>query len=296
MLDTRLKDKVAIITGANNPYGIGAAIAKSLASQGVKVFLQFYRMNYPNGASIKNDEVSKTTFGERFYHHLLSKDCDEVLESIKEFGVESFAFEADLSNPKNIPIIFDKAEEIFERVDILINNAAYWEADTFIPSNQELENKLVELWSSKPCVINSDSIDKIFAVNTKAPVLLIKEYASRYIKNNLEWGRIVNVSTDGAYSFPSEITYGASKFALESYSRSAAIELGKFGITVNTVSLGAVQTGWINTELEKEILPSIPLRKIGLPKDVADVIVFLVSDQSRWLTGQRIFVGGGHGL
>ena len=296
MIDTKLKDKVAIITGANNPYGIGAAIAKSLASQGVKVFLQFYRINYPNGASINNGEVSKTTFGEKYYHHLLSINCDEVLESIKEFGVESFSFEADLSDSKNIPAIFDKAEEIFERVDILINNAAYWEADTFIPLNQEMENELVELWSSKPGAMNNESFDKIFSVNTRAPVLMIKEYTSRYIKNNLEWGRIVNVSTDGAYCFPSEITYGASKFALESYSRSAAAELGKFGITVNTVSLGAVQTGWINSELEKEILPSIPLRKIGLPKDVADVILFLVSDQARWLTGQRIFVGGGHGM
>jgi 3-oxoacyl-[acyl-carrier protein] reductase len=296
MIDTKLKNKVALITGANNPYGIGAAIVKALAIQGVKVFLQYYRFHYTNSISIKNDEVSNNEYGEEFYHHLLSKNCDDVLESIKEYGVESFAFESDLSKPENIPIIFDKAEEIFERVDILINNAAYWEADTFIPPNEELKNELVELWSSKPASVNMISIDKIFAVNTRAPVLMIKEFVSRYIKGNLEWGRIVNVSTDGAYCFPSEITYGASKFALEAYSRSAALELGQFGITVNTVSLGAVQTGWINSRLEKEILPSIPLGKIGLPKDVADVIVFLVSDQARWVTGQRIFVGGGHGM
>jgi 3-oxoacyl-[acyl-carrier protein] reductase len=84
----------------------------------------------------------------------------------------------------------------------------------------------------------------------------------------------------------------ASKFALESYSRSAAIEPGKIGITVNEISLGAVQTDWINSELEKEILPNIPLGKIGSPEDVADIVLFLVSDQARWLTGQRIFVGG----
>ena len=67
-------------------------------------------------------------------------------------------------------------------------------------------------------------------------------------------------------------------------------------MTVNAVSLGPVQTGWITPELEQAILPTIPLGKTGLPEDVADVIVFLASDQARWLTGQRIYVGGGHGM
>jgi 3-oxoacyl-[acyl-carrier protein] reductase len=106
----------------------------------------------------------------------------------------------------------------------------------------------------------------------------------------------VNVSTAGAERFPSEVTYGASKFALESYTRSAASELGRFGINVNVVSLGPVQTGWITPELEREILPTIPLGRVGHPDDVADVVVFLASDQARWLTGQRIYVGGGHGM
>lgn len=74
------------------------------------------------------------------------------------------------------------------------------------------------------------------------------------------------------------------------------MELGKFGINVNVVSLGPVQTGWITAELEREILPTIPLGRTGSPEDVAAVVVFLASDQSRWVTGQRICVGGGHGM
>jgi len=66
------------------------------------------------------------------------------------------------------------------------------------------------------------------------------------------------------------------------------------GIAVNAVSLGPVQTGWITPELEREILPTIPLDKVGNPEDVVDVIVFLASDQARWVTGQIIYVGGGH--
>lgn len=81
-----------------------------------------------------------------------------------------------------------------------------------------------------------------------------------------------------------------------SSTRSAATELGKFGVTVNVVSLGPVQTGWITAELERAIVPTIPLGRVGGREDAADVIVFLASDQGRWLTGQRIYVGGGHGM
>jgi 3-oxoacyl-[acyl-carrier protein] reductase len=104
----------------------------------------------------------------------------------------------------------------------------------------------------------------------------------------------VNISTDGASCFPSEISYGASKHALESYSRSAAQELGQYGVTVNVVSPGPVQTGWITSELEEIEVPNIPLGRIGQPGDVADVIVFLSSNQARWVTGQLVYVGGGH--
>jgi 3-oxoacyl-[acyl-carrier protein] reductase len=88
--------------------------------------------------------------------------------------------------------------------------------------------------------------------------------------------------------------YGASKHALESYSRAAASELGRFGITVNVVSLGPIQTGWITPENERDWAQDIPLGRIGRPEDVADVMVLLASEQARWLTGQLVYVGGGH--
>lgn len=76
--------------------------------------------------------------------------------------------------------------------------------------------------------------------------------------------------------------------------RSAAHELGQFGITVNALALGPVQTGWIPPELERALVPTIPIGRIGTPEDVADVVVFLASDQARWVTGQRILVSNGH--
>ena len=108
------------------------------------------------------------------------------------------------------------------------------------------------------------------------------------------WGRIINVSTDASHCFPTEVGYGASKAALESLSRTAAVELGPYGITVNIVSPGPIQTAWITPELDKGIAQSAPLGRVGLPDDVADVVVFLASEQARWLTGQLLYVGGGH--
>ncbi len=81
--------------------------------------------------------------------------------------------------------------------------------------------------------------------------------------------------------------------ALESYARSAAAELGRHGITVNVVAPGPTQTGYITAESETRLASRIPLGRLGTHEDIADVIVFLASEQSRWLTGQLIYAGGG---
>lgn len=142
--------------------------------------------------------------------------------------------------------------------------------------------------------ITADKHDQHFAVNSRAVALMMAEFARRHVERGARWGRIINVSTDGASAFSRAVSYGASKHALESYSRAAAAELGECGITVNIVSLGAVQTGWISPALEKEEARLMPLGRIGQPDDVADVIVFFASEQARWVTGQLLYVGGGH--
>ena len=131
-------------------------------------------------------------------------------------------------------------------------------------------------------------------MNSCAVALMMAEYARRLIDRGAKGGRIINVSTDGASGFATEVSYGASKHAMESYSRAAAKELAKYGITFNVVSLGAIQTGWIAPELEKKVSGETPLGRVGKPMDVADVVVFFASEQARWLTGQMLYVGGGH--
>lgn len=269
-MDTGLHDKVVMITGAN--HGIGAATALAFAAEGAAVFITYLRL-----ASA---------------YDFQAQGADHVVEAIRQAGGRAAACEADLSDPMVIPMLYERAEQALGPVEVLVNNAAHCVPDTFIPASQLTETSRAA-GGSALLALSAAQHDQHFAVNSRAPALLMAEFARRHVARQANWGRIINVSTDGASGFSSEISYGASKHALESYSRAAADELGQFGVTVNIVSLAAVQTGWIGPELAKAASAN-PLQRYGQPEDVADVIVFFASEQARWVTGQLLYVGGGH--
>lgn len=289
MIDPCLLGRTVLVTGANNPHGIGAAIAEAFASVGAKLFLHYYRDCTSEQIVGEGD-----TPGESFYRQQQRNSVDKVLTGLHRIGATAGGYEADFADPAILATLFDEAERFCGPVDVLVNNAAAWRSDTFIPAGEPTRNSFIESWTAKASAVTAEIFDREFLVNTRAPALLMKEFARRHVQRGSSWGRIINISTDAADCFPSETSYGASKQALESYTRSAAIELGQFGITVNVVSLGPVQTGWITQELERALVPTIPLGRIGHPSDVADVVLFLASEQARWITGQRIYVGGGH--
>ncbi len=290
MIDTGLENKVVLVTGGNNPHGIGAATAKALAAQGARVFIHYFR-----SPAARELNVQSSTPGEAFYWAQQERSADQVVQTIRERGGQAEACEADLSNPTTIPQLFDRVEAVFGPVEVLVNNAALSEPDTFIPSS-ELTSDSRAVDHFPMTTLTAESHDRHFAVNSRATALMMAEFGRRHVRRNARWGRIINISTDGAPGFSSEVSYGASKHALESYSRAAAKEYGKYGITVNVLSLGPVQTGWIPPELEQEQVREIPLGRIGQPEDVADVIVFFASEQARWVTGQLLYVGGGHSM
>jgi 3-oxoacyl-[acyl-carrier protein] reductase len=217
--------------------------------------------------------------GYRILHVIKGRAAaDELVHHIREQGGRAMAIAGDLSDPATIPALFDRAEEAYGRVDVLVNNAAHCEdPDTIFTTS-------------------AGSIDRTFGVNTRATVLMMAEFVRRYQQRGGEWGRIINLSTDAAQTFAGQIAYGASKAATEAFTRSVAIEVGPLGITVNTVAPGPVQTGWMSPDREEAERRIIPLGRVGQPEDIADAIVFLASDQARWLTGQVIKVSGGHAL
>jgi 3-oxoacyl-[acyl-carrier protein] reductase len=293
MIDPGLKDKVALITGGNNPFGIGAAIARAFASHGAQVFIHYFRQ-----ATELADEDQKAHEpqdpGLAFFFKQQGKTADEVLASIRESGGNAESWEGDLREPENVNRLFEEAEKAFGHVDILVNNAAEYSADTFLPPNAL--GKGAAVWQGGPPISTIDvaSHDRHFAVNSRAVAILMSKFARRIIERGKSWGRIINISADSAWGCPKEISYRASKYALESYSRSAAAELGPYGITVNIVSPGPVQSGYIASQAEEALIPEIPLRRIGRPEDIAHAVVFFASEQASWITGQLLFVHGGH--
>jgi 3-oxoacyl-[acyl-carrier protein] reductase len=294
MINPGLTGKVAVVTGGNNPRGIGAATAKAFAAQGARVLIHFFRAPEEITREMRA-AMQAGAYGEAYFKAAQTLTADELVREIRAAGGQAESCEADLSDPAAVPQLFDRAEAAFGPVEVLVNNAALCEPDTFLPGRSpETGERSIHGLGPKMTTLSAESHDRHFAVNSRAVALLMAEFARRHIARGGRWGRIINISTDGAAGAPDEISYWASKHALESYSRAGALELAPYGITVNVASLGPIQTGWMSPELEAKVVPAIPLGRIGQPEDVADVIVFLASEQARWLTGQLIYVGGGN--
>jgi 3-oxoacyl-[acyl-carrier protein] reductase len=293
MIDPGLKDKVVLITGGNNPYGIGAAIARAFADHGARVFIHYFRQEVELPDEDQHVDRAQDP-GLAFFFRQQAKTAAEVAASIEASGGQVKTWECDLGDPENADRLFKAAKKAFGHVDILVNNATEYAADTFLPVDSLGEG--TALWEGGPTfsTIDAESHDRHFAVNSRAVVMLTARFARDIIEREANWGRIINISADCAWGCPKEISYRASKYALESYSRSAAAELGSYGITVNVVSPGPVQSGYIDPEMEKALITEIPVRRIGRPEDIANAVIFFASEQSGWITGQVFFVHGGH--
>ncbi len=285
MIDPKLNGKVALITGAN--HGIGAATALALGKQGVKIFASFFRPPRPYSETELQRAEKAGIGGDVLYRAMQQKPISELVNQFRDAGMTISTLAADLADATNISKLFDACAEELGPVDILINNHTHCVLETFDPEQTSTEGSGIFLSTAA-------NIDAHFVINSRSYALMMQAYLNQYLKHGLRWGRIVNTSTDAAHCHPLNISYAASKHAIESYSHSAACELGKYGITVNVVAPGPIQTGYIEPENEKVIAKSTPLGRVGKPEDVADVTVFLCSEQARWLTGQLLYVGGGY--
>jgi 3-oxoacyl-[acyl-carrier protein] reductase len=272
VIDPGLDGRVALVTGAN--HGIGAAVGVALAAEGARVLLTYLRLP----AEDKADEVVAypVTYGE-----VRARAAVGVVDTIVRAGGEADSVEADLADPAVPTQLFDQAEDTFGPVEILVNNASGWLANTFAVTRTR-HDRFGRLLRPVDAVTH----ERQFAVDTRASALLIAEFARRHIQQHATWGRIIGLTSSGSAGFPEEVSYGAAKAAQESYTMSAAQELGRFGITANLVHPPATDTGWVTPEVEKSAIADSPLRHVAKPEDVAEVVLFLASHQARCVTAQ----------
>ena len=270
MIDYGLEGKVALITGANNPWGIGANSAFAFAREGAKVVITYKKL-----PRAYNEEMTDRNGVDRYFA-ANAGNADIVEERLKELGAQYLIIESDITDEESVKEIYRQTLDKFGRVDILVNNAA----DGDMEGIDTVEK------------ITSTVIDDTFAVNVRGSILMMREF----INNRGDYGRIINISTDAAQTFAGQITYGASKATLEALTRSIALEVAQYGITVNCVAPGPTQTGWIDEELERAVLPLIPMGRLLNPEDIADTILFLCGSKAEMITGQVIKVSGGKAL
>ncbi len=205
--------------------------------------------------------------------------ADKTVAEITAAGGRAIAVQGSVSSSSDVKRIFDEAMKVFERIDILVNNAGVY---TFGP--------LAE--------IEEAEYRRQFDTNVLGTLLMCREASLRFAEAG---GSIINIGTAGTtLNLSGTVMYTATKAATDSITHVLAKELGPRAIRVNSVSPGIVLTEGVSalgmnseTTFVRDLVAQTPLGRAGTTEDIADVVTFLASDKSRWVTGQIIQASGG---
>jgi NAD(P)-dependent dehydrogenase (short-subunit alcohol dehydrogenase family) len=258
----RLKDRVAIITGSSS--GFGRAIAKKFATEGARVVCSDIRKE-PNPMGFEDDITVPTH------------------EAIQKRGGEAIFVECDVTKSDQARNLIRAAADKFGKLDILVNNAGIYRFGKLFHEFTEEE------------------LDACYNVNVKGMFFCSQEAVKQFLKQG-KGGNIINiVSTAGLGGYPRQAVYNISKAAAANLTNSLAIEYGRDGIRVNGICPCYCKTAmarevYDDKEFAKGFAQSIPLGRWGETKDVADLAVFLASDESEFIHGDLIRVDGGERL
>lgn len=212
---------------------------------------------------------------------VIAVDVDEKngKKLIVKYGREKILFaKADISNEKTVRLLFEKIQKKYEQIDVLVNNAG------IIRDNM--------IWN-----MSVGDFDSVIKVNLKGTWLMCREAAK--IMKEQKSGRIVNISSRAWLGNRGQTNYSASKAGIIGLTRSLALELGKYNVSVNAIAPGLIDTS-LTQNLKKEILEKLietqPTKTMGKPEDIANVVAFLSSAKTNFITGQTIYVDGGKSI
>jgi 3-oxoacyl-[acyl-carrier protein] reductase len=249
----RFDGKVVFLTGAGSASGIGRATALAFAREGARI--------------AAND--------------VTTDDLAETVNLVRAAGAEADAFQADVSKAAEVHRAVAAATERFGEIDILVSNAGIAKRKAFVELTDEEWRRTID-------------------VNLGGAMHCARAVAPQMISRGS--GRIISLSSlmGGWWGWSEHVHYNASKSGIEGLTRGLAMELGPHGVTVNAVAPGFVWTAQ-SMSVEHSVgpeglalaVPYVPLRRIGDPEDIAEVVLFLASDASRYITGQTLLVDGG---
>jgi 3-oxoacyl-[acyl-carrier protein] reductase len=204
--------------------------------------------------------------------------ADRVVAEITGKGGKAIAVHGDVSKADDVRRLFEEAKKAFGAVDVLVNNAGVFE---FEPIEEVTEHEF----------------HREFNTNVLGPILTIQQALKHF---GPDGGSVINISSIVSENpVPNSLVYSATKSAVDSITRVLSKELGARKIRVNTIAPGGVETegthriGVIGSDFQKQMVAATPLGRFGQPEDIAQVAVFLASEDSRWLTGERIAASGG---
>ena len=250
-----LADKVAIVTGAG--HGVGRGEALELAAEGARVVVNDL------GGSVSGDGADK-------------RPAEEVAELIRSRGGEAVANYDDVADWKGAESVIQQAVDSFGRLDVLVNNAG-----------MTRDQLLVRM--------KDDDWDQVLDTNLRGVFLMTRAVGRVMMRQRS--GRIINISsTAGAMGNAGQVNYSAAKAGVIGLTKAAARELAHWNILVNAVAPGLIETDMtasLPAEAREALLGQVPLKRIGVARDVAEVVRFLAGDGAAYITGQTIHVNGG---
>ena len=204
------------------------------------------------------------------------EECQAVADEIKASGGNALAVKCDISNKAEVQEMTAKTIAAFGKIDILVNNAAYGVIKPFVRLTEEE-------W------------DSVYNVNVKGAFLCSQVAAKNMIKNG--GGRIINISSvasgGGGGCPPLMAPYVSSKGGLKALSEAMAVELADFGINVNVICPGTIDSGSVPESMKERSLRVIPKGRLGRPEDIAGMVVYLASPEAEYITGSVIVIDGG---
>jgi 3-oxoacyl-[acyl-carrier protein] reductase len=208
-----------------------------------------------------------------------SAKAEETLNEIKAFGGDGMIYKADVSKQEECNQMVKDIYKTYGGIDVLVNNAG-------IVRDQLL------------LTLTKENLDQCFELNVKGYFYMAQAVALKMFRNKK--GVIINMSSvSGSFSLPGQTVYGATKGAVNTLTKTLAKEMAPYGIRCNAVAPGFIETEMLTSipeEKKEEYLKVIPQHKLGTTEDIANVVSFLASDASKYMTGQILIIDGGLSL